>query len=163
MYQGVPLFGRHFRFVTILRATSDPRSVNTAIEFSKIRQALSLVEAHVNYIQRSPALPGSINPSQSTTRSPGTSRLKEESDLSESETIPGTRGQSIWGGLYAGPTSTVSHLTSVRLLRVNHSTEYPDQVMSCMYLLHAQFIGRQRWRGWCKYPATNTRRPPDIR
>ena len=150
MYQGMPLFCVYFRFVTILRATSDPRSVNTAIEFSKIRQALSLVEAHVNYIQRSPALPGSITPSQSTTRTPGPSRLKElkeEADLSDSEAIPGTRGQSIWGGLYAGPTSTVSHLTTVCLLRVNYSTECPDQVMSYLFLLHAQFIGRQRWRG----------------
>ena len=96
----------------------DSRSVNTAIEFSKIRQALALVEAHVNYIQHS----GSIAPPQSPLDTP---RLKEDpskSDSSDPE-APGTRGQSSLGGLYAGPTSAVSPLTSVCLLRYSHSAE----------------------------------------
>lgn len=97
---------------------TDVSSVNTAIEFSKIRQALALVEAHVNYIQRSPALSGSITPSQPSfgaSSTLGTPRLNEDpskSDLSEPEAPPGTRGQSSRAGLYAGPTSTVSLLTS---------------------------------------------------
>jgi hypothetical protein len=129
MFQGVPSFSVYFRCVTLFCAAGDPRSVNTAAEFSKIRQALALVEAHVNYTQRSPALPTSITPSQAsfdaniTQRTP---RLKEDpskSDQSEPETPPGTRGQTSRGGLYAGPTSNVSLLTSVCLLRVSHSAE----------------------------------------
>lgn len=111
----------------LLHAAGVPRSVNTAIEFSKIRQALALVEAHVNYIQRSPALSGSVTPSQPSfdaSITPGTPRLKEDpskSDLSEPEAPPGTRGQLSRGGLYSGPTSTVSLLTSVCLPCVKHS------------------------------------------
>ncbi len=86
----------------------DPHSVNPALEFSKIRQALALVEAHVNHIQNSPALSG----------------FKEDSKSDQSEPeAPGTRGQSSRGGLYAGPTSAVSHLAPVCLLRVSHSVE----------------------------------------
>jgi len=81
-------------------------SVNTAIEFSKIRQALALVEGHVNYIQRSPALSGSISPSQRsfdpsttpTSTTPGTPRLNEDpskSDQSEPEAPPGTGGNQV--------------------------------------------------------------------
>ena len=131
MLQGAPLFSVYFFSLrdALLRAAGDPHSVNTAIEFSKIRQALALVEAHVNYIQRSPALPGSITPSQTSfdaSNTPGTSRLNEDpskSDQSEPEAPPGTRGQLSWGGLYAGATSTVSLLTSVCFLRVSHSGE----------------------------------------
>jgi hypothetical protein len=114
----------------ILHATSDPPSVNTAIEFSKIRQGLALVEAHANYLQQcSPALSGSITPSQpsfNVSITPGPSQLKEslsKSDPSKAEAAPGACGQSSRSGLYAGPTSTVSHLTSVCLLRVSHPTE----------------------------------------
>jgi hypothetical protein len=110
----------------ILRTASDPRNVNTTVEFSKIRQALALIEAHVNYTQHSPTLSGTSTPSQPSFDASitlGPSQLKEDiskSDLSESEEAPGARGQSNRSGLYAGPTSTVSHLTSVRLLRVSH-------------------------------------------
>lgn len=129
MFQGVPSFSVYSRFVTILRAAGDPHRINTAIEFSKIRQALALIEAHANYIQRSPALRRSIAPSQLAfdTRA---SQINDESDQSESETIPGTRGQSSRSGLYAGPTSTFSHLTTVCFLLVSHSAECPDQVIS---------------------------------
>lgn len=109
----------------ILHATSDPRSVNTAVEISKIRQGLALVEAHVNYLQQcSPALSGTITPSQPSLGAP--SQLKEsisKPDLSEPEAAPGARGQSNRSGLYAGPTSTVSHLTSVCFLRVRRPAE----------------------------------------
>lgn len=114
-FQGVLLFNVHFSLRdALLRAARDPRSVNTAVEFSKIRQALALVEAHVNYIQH---LPGSLTPDASTPR------LKEERSDSSDPEAPGTRGQSSRAGLYAGPTSTVSLLTSVRLLDVSHSSE----------------------------------------
>ncbi|KAF8494457.1 hypothetical protein F5888DRAFT_660765 [Russula emetica] len=95
---------------------TDVSSVNTAVEFSKIRQSLALVEAHVNHIQRSSALSGSATPSQRSFDASitlGTPRLKEDpsnSDMSEPE-APGTRGLSSLGGLYAGPTSTFSLLT----------------------------------------------------
>lgn len=133
MSQGVPLFSLQ---PSLHDAASDPRSVNTAVEFSKIRQALALVEAHVNYVQRSPTLSGSFSPSQlsfDTSIAVGSSQLKEDlskSDLSEPEAAPGARGQSTRSGLYAGPTSAVSHLTSVRLLRVPVPQNVPDQVMS---------------------------------
>jgi hypothetical protein len=115
------MFQRVYLFLCIFSLRNplvrDTRSVNTAVEFSKIRQALALVEAHVNYIQQSPGLSGGITP-----------RLKEEpsnpskSDSSDPE-APGVRGQSSQSGLYAGPTSTVSLLTPVCLLRVSHSAE----------------------------------------
>jgi hypothetical protein len=144
MFQGVSLFSVYFRYVTLFCAwLGDPRSVNTAIEFSKIRQALALVESHVNYIQRSPAS-GSITPSQpsfdaSASITLGTPRLNEDpskSDLSEPEAPPGTRGQSSRGGLYAGPTSTVSLLTSVCFLRVSHSAEWSRLSHVSAYFMH---------------------------
>jgi hypothetical protein len=127
MSQGEPLFS--LRLLLLKRTASDPRNVNPAVEFSKIRQALALIESHVNYIQNSPALSGSSTPSQASFDSSitlGPSQLKEDllkSDLSEPEEAPGARGQSNRSGLYAGPTSTVSHLTSVCLLRVSHSAK----------------------------------------
>ncbi|KAI0299005.1 fungal-specific transcription factor domain-containing protein [Multifurca ochricompacta] len=102
---------------------NDPRSVNTAIEFSKIRQALTLIEAHVNYIQRSPASSGAILARQPSfdvsitlppIKTPPLPQLKQDNaklGLSEPEAAPGARGQSDWCGFYAGPTSAVSHLT----------------------------------------------------
>jgi hypothetical protein len=99
--------------------------VNAAVEFSKIRQSLALIEGHVNYMQRLPALSGSTissQPSFDASITLGPSQLKEnlsKSDLSELDAAPGARGQSNRSGLYAGPTSTVSHLTSVCLLRVS--------------------------------------------
>ncbi|KAH9996141.1 hypothetical protein BJV74DRAFT_877445 [Russula compacta] len=111
---------------TVIRTddSSDLRSVNTIVEFSRIRQALTLIEAHVNYIQRSPALSGSAPPSQpsidasialSPINGPRSSQPKqdlEKLDQSEQDATPGTRGQSNRSGFYAGPTSTVSHLIS---------------------------------------------------
>ena len=129
MSQGMPLLSLHLLLLdAIPHATSDPRSVNAAIEISKIRQGLALVEAHVNYLQQySPALSGSITPSQpSHGASIGPSQLKEslsKPDLSEPEAAPGVRGQSNRSGLYAGPTSTVSHLTPVRFLRFRRPAE----------------------------------------
>ncbi len=128
MFQGVPSFSVYFRYMTLFCARLVTHSVNTAVEFSKIRQALALIEAHVNYIQHSPTLSGSTTPSQPSFNAPnalGTFRPKEDplkTDLSEPEG-PGTRGQLSPGGLYAGPTSPFSHLTSVCLFRVDHSAE----------------------------------------
>jgi len=129
MFQGAHLFSVVFSLPdAFLRAAGDPRSVNTAVEFSKIRQSLALLEAHANHTQRSPALSGSITPSQSSFDAPitpGTSGPNEDpskSDQSDPD-APGTRGQSSRGGLYAGPTSTLSHLTSVCLLCVSRPAE----------------------------------------
>ncbi|KAI9455408.1 hypothetical protein F5148DRAFT_1324980 [Russula earlei] len=100
---------------------SDPRGVNTAVEFSKIRQALAVIEAHVHYIQRSPALSGSTSShfdasiTSGPINHPPTSQIKQDlpmSDLSEQEAAPGAQGQSNRCGLYTGPTSAVSHLSS---------------------------------------------------
>ena len=58
MSQGVPVFClRLLLRDAILWIASNPRGANTAIKFSKFRQALG----HVNYIQRSPAFFGSIH------------------------------------------------------------------------------------------------------
>jgi hypothetical protein len=128
MSQGVPLPSLHLSLHdATLHAASDTRNVNTAVEFSKIRQALALVEAHVNYMERSHALSGSTQLPFDVSITLGPSHLKENlsvSDLSEPEAAPGARGQSNRSGLYAGPTSTVSHLTSVCLLRVSQSAEW---------------------------------------
>jgi hypothetical protein len=115
----------------ILHLSSDPRGVNTTVEFAKIRQALTLIEAHVNYIQRSPASSVSITPSQPTYDAhahigvphmsyPPLSLRQDpaRSDPSEQQAAPGAQGQSNRSGFYAGPTSAASHLTLVCLLRV---------------------------------------------
>ncbi|KAI0255493.1 hypothetical protein BJV78DRAFT_678435 [Lactifluus subvellereus] len=100
---------------------SDPRNLNLAHEFSKIRQALTLVEAHVNYIQRSPASSASILAHQPSfdvpvtlppIKSPIIFQTKQDLDLPEQEAAPGARGQSNSRGFYAGPTSAVSYLIS---------------------------------------------------
>ncbi|KAI0270743.1 fungal-specific transcription factor domain-containing protein [Gloeopeniophorella convolvens] len=114
---------------------SNPRNVNPAIELSKIRQALNLIEAHVNYIQRgapgsssASTLPrGSSNGSVSLPpiTSPYLSQPKAElaePDMSDQDAAPGARGQADQSGFYAGPTSVASHLSSD--VRDNNST--PD-------------------------------------
>jgi hypothetical protein len=120
------------------------RSVNTAVEFAKVRQALNLVEAHVSYIQRSPASSVPIPSSQPSFDAHGGvlpitfSQLKPDltkSDLSEQEAAPGARGQSNQRGLYAGSTSAASHLTSVCFLRV----AIPRILeLKCAYFLNGQ-------------------------
>lgn len=129
-FQGTPLFFWHLLLHdAILHATSDARSVNSIMEFSKIRDSLALIEAQVVSLQGSHALSGSIpphQPSPGASITPGHSQLHESlliSDQSEPEAAPGARGQSNRDGLYAGPTSTVSHLTLVCLLRVSHTPE----------------------------------------
>jgi hypothetical protein len=128
-FQGMPLFSRHLLLHdAILHATSDARSVNSTMEFSRIRNSLALIEAQVISLQGS-ALSGSIpphQPSPGASITPGHSQFHESlliSDQSEPEAAPGARGQSNRDGLYAGPTSTVSHLTLVCLLRVSHPPE----------------------------------------
>ena len=115
-----------------IHVSSDPRGMNTTVEFAKIHQALTLIEAHVNYIQRSPASSVSIPPSQPTSDAhehigvphmsyPPLSLLRQDparSDPSEQQAAPGAQGQSNRSGFYAGPTSAASHLTLVCLLRV---------------------------------------------
>lgn len=100
--------------------------MNAGIELSKIRQGLALIESHIDYLQGLPTLSGSIPPHQPSPGAPGPSQLKEsllDSDLSEPEAAPGVRGQSSRSGLYAGPTSTLAHLTPVCFLRVSHFPE----------------------------------------
>ena len=131
MSQGTSLFSLHLLLPdAILHAISDPRSVNTAVEFTKIYQGLALIEAHVDHIRGSRTLSGSIptpQPSPDASIIPGPSQLKESllnSDPCEPEVAPGARGESNRSGLYAGPTSTVSHLTVVCLLLVSHSSAW---------------------------------------
>ena len=143
-------------------ASSDPRGVNTTVEFAKIRQALALVEAHVNYIQRSPALSVSIPPSQPPLDAHAhigvppiscstLSLLRQDparSDLSEQQAAPGVQGQSNRSGLYTGPTSAASHLTPVCLLRVAIPRMNPDQnqiLLACLMDNFIQPTGHQRW------------------
>ena len=131
MSQGLSLLFLHLLlFDAILHATSDPRSVNTAAEFTKIYQGLALVEAHVDHLQGSRTLLGSIptpRPSPDASIILGPSQLKESllnTDSCEPEVAPGARGESNRSGLYAGPTSTVSHLTVVCLLLASHSSAW---------------------------------------
>lgn len=96
------------------------------MELFKIRQGLALIESHIDYLKSLPALSGSIPPHQPSPSDPGPSQLKESllnSDLSEPEAAPGVPGQSSRSGLYAGPTSTLAHLTPVCFIRISHSPE----------------------------------------
>ncbi|KAI0043687.1 hypothetical protein FA95DRAFT_1563059 [Auriscalpium vulgare] len=103
-----------------------PRSVDAAFEFSKIRQALSLLESHVVYIQRgagpsSAALPRASSYSHpistagaSVTALLAKQELVDNDMLDEDAPGPGAHGRSDHGGFYAGPTSAVSHLSSAQ-------------------------------------------------
>ena len=96
MSQGTSLlFLRLLLLDAILHATSDPRSVNTAVEFTKIYQGLTLVVAHVDHLQGSRTLSGSIptpRPSPDASIIPGALQLKESllnTDPCEPEMAPG--------------------------------------------------------------------------
>ncbi|KAI0363727.1 hypothetical protein BV20DRAFT_1057809 [Pilatotrama ljubarskyi] len=105
------------------RAPLDP-----AAEFSRIRQSLTLIEAHVyqNQPLPRPSLHGyAAEPlRRSSLSSPhghydrqspdveGTSPIKEKSEDTDMTSTPGMLGRQGSGGLYAGPTSAVSHLIS---------------------------------------------------
>jgi hypothetical protein len=156
MFQGMPSFSCHLLpHDAILHAASDPCSVNSTMDFSKICNLLAL-EAQVISLQGSPALSGSIpphQPSPGAAITPGHSQLHESlliSDQSEPEAAPGARGQSNRDGLYAGPTSTVSHLVLVCLLCVTASAilqNDTDQVISAYFMdISIQFTGCQRWQ-----------------
>ncbi|KAI0314000.1 hypothetical protein OF83DRAFT_1165379 [Amylostereum chailletii] len=100
-----------------------PRAVDPTYQFSQIRQALSLLESHLVYVQRSaaaaasvPALPTLHHHPSGPSTSPDTVTAKyESSDLDHDflvQPAPGAHGRSDNGGFYAGPTSAVSHLSA---------------------------------------------------
>ncbi|KAI0356673.1 hypothetical protein OH77DRAFT_1400488, partial [Trametes cingulata] len=109
---------------TIRRTPLDP-----AAEFSRIRQSLTLLEAHIYQHQPAsrPPLHGYATEPlrRSSLSSPqgiydrqspdieGTSPIKEKSEDADMTSTPGMLGRQGSGGLYAGPTSAVSHLISV--------------------------------------------------
>ncbi|KAI0063295.1 hypothetical protein BV25DRAFT_1990699 [Artomyces pyxidatus] len=97
-----------------------PRAVDPVFEFSKIRQALSLLESHVVYIQRAAGPSTSVLPvprsssyglPMSTSSASSVSAKQEIIDTEIDQDVPGVNGRSDQGGFYAGPTSAVSHLT----------------------------------------------------
>ncbi|KAI9063445.1 hypothetical protein FKP32DRAFT_1651128 [Trametes sanguinea] len=103
--------------------------VDPAVEFARIRQSLSLIESHV--YQHNPPSRQSAHgfPSEALRRpsyipsqgvydrqSPdldGSASAKEKTEDVDVTSTPGMLGRQASGGLYAGPTSAVSHLISV--------------------------------------------------
>ena len=146
MIQGVYLFIFSLVRSIVPHAYSDPRNLNVALEFSKIRQALALVEAHVNHIQCSSASSASISARQPSFDVPTTlppikcltmtNQDLAKSDLPEQEVAPGARGQSNSGGFYSGPTSAISYLTSVGLLRVTIPQNDADRTATICFWIY---------------------------
>ncbi|EIW62139.1 uncharacterized protein TRAVEDRAFT_163947 [Trametes versicolor FP-101664 SS1] len=140
-YQGQDASDPGFRgAVDPQRAPLDP-----AVEFSRIRQSLALLESHV-YQQPvpRPALHGYVPEPlrRSSLHSPhslydrqspdidGTPPVKEKTEDVDMTSTPGMLGRQASGGLYAGPTSAASHLISVSDRDDSDHTDRPSSPAS---------------------------------
>ncbi|CDO74144.1 hypothetical protein BN946_scf185043.g194 [Trametes cinnabarina] len=106
------------------RAPLDP-----ALEFARIRQSLSLIESHVyqhnppsrqsahgytsEALRRSSYIPSQGPYDRHTPDTDGGASVQGKREDAEVTSTPGMLGRQASGGLYAGPTSAVSHLISV--------------------------------------------------
>ncbi|OSD01799.1 hypothetical protein PYCCODRAFT_1412051 [Trametes coccinea BRFM310] len=103
--------------------------VDPAVEFARIRQSLSLIESHV-YQHNPPSRQSAHSFASEALRRPsyipsqgpydrhspdldGSASAKEKTEDVDVTSTPGMLGRQASGGLYAGPTSAVSHLISV--------------------------------------------------